>query len=245
MAKTTFEGNDLFRGLWPHLCWENPRKQADKWNERMLVIPRTENYPDPSIRAIGVGGAITGARHDVHIKDDLVTEEAANSEVVMEGAIRWHVNSRALFDDPDKSVEFVIGTRWAVHDLYSYIMQNDPTVSYVIRSIIEDGCTIYPEAFTLETVARLRKEFGIMFPLLYMNNVGDPDLIDFPEDDLRFFALQDDVCYYDEDNRDSTMALAHAALSAKVLFPRGRPLDAAAWEDLASAQDTYFRHRGV
>lgn len=244
VAKTTFEGNDLFRGLWPHLVWENPRKQADKWNENMLVIPRLENYPDPSIRAIGVGGAITGARHDVHIKDDLVTEEAANSEVVMDGAIRWHVNSRALFDDPDKSVEFVIGTRWAVHDLYSYIMQNDPTVSYLIRSIIEDGKTIYPEAFSMETVDRLRKEFGIMFALLYMNNIGDPDLVDFTEEELRFFALTDGICSYDEDIRDTTMEKHREAMSAAVVFPRGRMLDEEALDELGSMRDVYFRFRG-
>lgn len=243
VLKQVMESNDLFRGLWPGHVWDKPRRDADKWNERMLVIPRNENYPDPSLRAIGVGGAITGARHDVQIKDDLVTEEAANSEIVMEGAIRWHRNSRALFDDPDRTLEFIIGTRWAVHDLYSYVIENDPTVGSLVRSIVEDGKTIYPEAFTLDTVERLRHEFGIMFPLLYMNNVGDPDLIDFTEEELRFFMMVDGMCEYEDDLRDASLEKRRDA--AALHFDRGEVLTAEKMDEMASARDMYFRFRGV
>lgn len=589
VVKNTLESNELFRGLWPHLVWDNPRKEADKWNEKMLVLPRNENYPDPTYRAIGVGGAITGARHDVHIKDDLVTEEAANSEVVMQGAIRWHTNSRALFDDQDKSLEFLIGclpadtqitmrdgtkrsicdvvvgdsvwspsadgsfecrkveavipqgyaetwiigtnsgeieatgnhpflvskgkcklewvradqlqagdlvvgqkstvrgvsvfdedfvwlmgmmwgdgwvnsrerrgyvcfspgvdeeqnqrvltllkkyvsankwtltkggyyrcdtvggaqklvdlglcagakkkripdwvyqeglenrraflqgfiaadgswvsnesyrveicnkelledlvhlaklcgvrpgqvltrerwsqppnspepfrsvsyscsfnfgavgrvefsgsrnltgwknvgrdtrmdknlrfvriekitkrsiqvpvwdltvegnpafmanglavhnTRWAVQDLYSYVIENDPTVSTVVRSIVEDGKPIYPEAFTAETVERLRKEFGVMFALLYMNNVGDPDLIDFSEEELRFFSLVGNNCIFDEDVRDAQVEGLNEMMAARGDFhiERGERLTSKVLEEMA-AQDGYWRTR--
>ena len=114
----------------------------------------------------------------------MISEEAANSEVVMQTAIDWHTNSRALFDDPDKSLEFIIGTRWAVHDLYSHIEETDPTVDMEVRSIVEDGRPIWPEAFTMETVARLRTEFRTMFPLLFMNSAADPMLVDFPEEDI-------------------------------------------------------------
>jgi hypothetical protein len=247
VIRSVLESNDLFRGLWPGHVWDNPRKDADKWNEKMLVIPRNENYPDPSIRAIGVGGAITGARHDVHIKDDLVSEEAANSEVTMQNVINWHVNSRALVDDPDKSLEFVIGTRWAVHDLYSYIMQNDPTVSYLIRSIVEDGKTIYPEAFGTDTVERLRKEFGIMFALLYMNNIGDPDLVDFTEEDLRFFCLVGDMCEFEGDGRDTTLeglgVDRENGLGEWIGGLRGERLDEDVLERFGAARDAYFRWR--
>jgi len=163
--------------------------------------------------------------------------------VVMDGAIRWHVNTRAMFDDPDKSLEFVIGTRWAVHDLYSYIMQNDPTVSTLIRSIVENGKTIYPEAFTLETVARLRKEFGVMFALMFMNNTGDPDLVDFTEEDLRFFSLLDGQCIFDEDLRDHSLEANIRAL--EVHIERGQVLDEDVMAAIGSAQDTYFRFRSV
>jgi hypothetical protein len=243
-VRLIMENNDLFRGLWPEIVWDNPRKQGATWNDHALTLPRNEDYPDPSLRAMGVGGAITGARHDVQIKDDLVAEAAANSEVVMHGAIEWHTNSRALLDDPDRSLEFIIGTRWAVHDLYSHILEVDPSVSTVVRSIVEDGVCIYPEVFTLETVERLKKEFKSMFPLLYMNNVGDPDLIDFPLEDLRLFTIRDGVCYYNGDLRDTTMENAMVNQGIDYILPPGSRFDNDAQAGLAERlRDQHLRFR--
>lgn len=209
VMRNVMESNDLFRGFWPHLCWERPQRDAEKWNEIALVLPRSTDYPDPSLRAIGVGGAIVGARHDVHIKDDLVGEAAANSAVEMSSVIRWHTNSRALFDDPNKSLEFIIGTRWAVHDLYSTVMNDDVSVEYLVRSIVEDSVPIYPEVFDLPSIERLEREFGVMFPLLYMNNIGHPDIVDFRIEDLRFYTLSDGNLTYDMDPRDAILEAAY------------------------------------
>ena len=240
VMRNVLESNELFRGFWPQLCWEKPSRDADKWNEVALVLPRNIDYPDPSIRAIGVGGAIVGARHDVHIKDDLVGEAAANSEVEMANVIRWHVNSRALFDDPNKSLEFIIGTRWAVNDLYSVIMNEDPSVDYVVRSIVEDGATIYPEVFSLSDVQRLEREFGTMFPLLYMNNIGHPDLVDFNEADLRFFDLDQGVLFYEDDPRDEILEERFGQPSP-ITIERGERLD---FDKLSRRKQWYLRRYG-
>ena len=189
-----------------------------------------------------MGGTITGARLDVEIKDDLVSEEAANSVTVMDKTISWHVNSRALFDDPDRSLEFIIGTRWAVRDLYSYVIQTDPTVARVIRSIVEDGETIYPEAFTLETVERLKVEFGVMFHLLYMNNISDPDLVDFPEDMLRMFDMQADLLLFDETLIDKELEQRYGEIQKPFVLERGTPLTPDVY-DRMSMREEYFRAR--
>lgn len=90
-----WETNPMLR-LWPHRCWENPRRQSRKWNEDEMILPRDTDYADPSLRVIGVDGAITGAHCKVLIKDDLISLAAANSQTVMQAAIDWHVASRAL-----------------------------------------------------------------------------------------------------------------------------------------------------
>jgi len=143
----------------------------------------------------------------------LTTLEAANSEVVMQDAIDWHKASRALFDDPDKGLEFMLGTKWAIHDLYSSIEADDPTVSIVKRSVVEldkngDMKPIFPEMFSLATIERLKKEFGVLFPLLYMNSVLDPALVDFDEADLRLYRMVDDTLIFEEDHRDAKLAEA-------------------------------------
>ena len=264
VIQAAFEGNRLLRALWPQCCWENPRKEAPKWNKIEIVLPRTLDYPDPTIQAIGVGGAITGARHDVHIKDDLVSFEAANSVVVMETAIAWHLASRALLDN-DNSLEFIIGTRWAVHDLYDVIINGgivdgekfdkDPTVDVVVRSIVEDGKVIYPEKFAVQTtpgkisVTSLMKEHGTMFPLLYMNSAADPSLVDFDMDEVRGFAFKDGEIVFDEDERDvviSERANATHNVKPDTQNLRGMPLNKDTHDIVFARQSMMMRpQRGV
>ncbi len=197
---TAFESNTVLRALWPEVIWENLRRHSKKWNDKEIILPRETEYPDPSVFAIGVGGAITGARPNVIIKDDLISLEAANSDVVMATAIEWHKASRALMDEYEKdtgqeSLEFIIGTRWAAYDLYSFIMHGgdetpaDATMDIDIRAIIEDGKTIWPERFNEERIAQLRREHGSMFYLLYMNTAADASLTDFNLQILRPFTF--------------------------------------------------------
>lgn len=201
--------NEVLRGLWPHVVWDNPRRQAPKWNDAEMIIPRSAEFPDPSIRAVGVEAAITGAHPNVIIKDDLTTEAAANSPLVMQTAIDWHRNSRALMSNPERDLEFITGTRWAVADLLEHIMEKDPTVAVNTqwRSMVEDGRILYPENFGGDgAVERLQREHGVMFPLLYMNSVASSDLVDFDVADLRFYDVRGESVWFSEDDRDAELS---------------------------------------
>lgn len=196
VIQSVWEGNQLFRTLWPEVCWERPKSESKKWNNFEMIVPREYSWPDSTVRAIGVGGAIAGARPTVLIKDDLISLEAANSEVVMQTAIEWHITSRALMEEYEKdtgmeALEFVIGTRWAVFDLYQYVIDNDPTVEAIVRSIIEEERPIWPERFDDKRVDQLKREFGSMFWLLYMNSAANPELTDFDIDKIRDFTIID------------------------------------------------------
>lgn len=224
VVQAIFEENKAFRGLWPHRTYQNPKREAKKWNENESIIPRDTPFPDPSIRAIGVGGAITGSRPNVEIKDDLVSIEARNSEITMQRAIEWHVASRALLDEYSTesglhSLEFIAGTRWAVWDLYQYIMDNDPTVEVnsEFKAIVQGGCTIWPEKFSLHTIRNdkgevlkegvddLRKHYGSLFPLLYMNDANDPSLVDFDMELVRYYTLAEGNFVFPDDTRDTLL----------------------------------------
>jgi len=58
------------------------------------------------------------------------------------------------------TLEFIIGTRWAVADLYEYILTNDPTVEWIVRSIVEDQKPIWPEAFIAKPTVLSPFSFG-------------------------------------------------------------------------------------
>lgn len=214
VIETSFEENKLVRAFWPHRVWHGRAKSESKmWNNQGMIIPRKTEWPDPTIRAVGVGGAVTGSRPNVLIKDDLTTFAAANSETVMDEAIEWHKASRALLDKYEiesglQSLEFIPMTRWAVYDLASYIMDNDPSVEVSppeYRKIINDGKILWPEKYSLEDIDQLRNEHGSNFYLLYLNSAADPELTDFDMELVRSFILQGGMIMFDEDERDGVL----------------------------------------
>lgn len=241
-----WESNQLLRGLWPHRAWDNPRRQSKKWNEDEMILPRETDYADPSLRVIGVDGAITGAHCKVMIKDDLISLAAANSQTVMQSAIDWHIASRALLAPYEENgLEFIIGTRWAVSDLYSHIAEHDPSVDGITRAIVEHGKSIWPEQFPPHVIDQLRRDHGVRFYLFYMNNAENPELVDFSRDQLRWYSLRDGeyVCF-DEDERDAALAQAHAPRPAEQGTShryRGRRLTPDTQREVFSGRTEYLR----
>jgi hypothetical protein len=252
-----FTSNMVLRALWPHRCYESERQAktvAGKWNAQEIIIPRTEAWPDASVFAVGVGVEIAGARPNVMIKDDLIGREAANSEAMMRDAIDWHRASRALMDEYEKdtgieSLEFIIGTRWAVFDLYSYVLQGDGdtgpdfSVEALTRKIVEKDeetgklNSIWPERFPAERIDQLRREFGSMFYLLYMNEASDPNLVDFDITKVRKFKLSGaagNEILFDGEERDTFLEERYKSKPEdyeEVKKPiQGIPLTADTWD---------------
>jgi hypothetical protein len=200
-----FQGTKLLRALWPHRMWTDVGREAPKWSAEAFQVKRTKEYPEASVEALGVGGAVTGRHYDVLVKDDIATMKAANSRLVMEDTIEWNKATRALMDDPDKSLEFMLGTRWAPGDVWRTIQQDDPTVQVMCRAILEDGKPIFPEMFSLETIERLRREEGTLFPLMRMNTDCDPSLSDFDMGLVRSVQIEGTDLVFAEDSRDAAL----------------------------------------
>lgn len=225
VVKAALENNVLLRALWPHVCWDNPRKQAPRWSETAIIVPRDTEFPESTIVAIGVGGAITGYHPNMLIKDDLTTERAANEPPTMQKAIEWHLDSRALFEDPEKNIEFITGTRWAAYDLPGFIQENDKTVEVnkEWRQVVNaDGKVIYPWKYGYPgAVEQLQKEHGVKFSLLYMNEVSGEGLTDFLLSDLREYELRGTTLHFDEDERDIMLGQSMNAPEAEAKLARG------------------------
>lgn len=210
--------NMLLRALWPHTVWENPKRQSKKWNDTEMIVPRKREWPDPTIRATGVGGAVTGIHPPCIIEDDIATEAAANSMTIMQMAIRWRENIRAVLaaqgTDP---LEFTSTTKWAVQDVVSHA-EADPTVEVNTewREVVSGGVPIYPKNSRGDLtdfgkpggIQQLMDQHGSMFWLLYMNTVSDSALVDFSAGDLREYELRGGNVWLTEDDRDASLAKA-------------------------------------
>lgn len=257
VVRAAFVRNSLLRALWPQRCWEgNPKRHGAMWSDWAMELPRETDWPDPSIRAIGVDGAITGSRPNVLIKDDLVSLKAANSEAEMESAIEWHKASRALLEEYEKesglfSLETIIGTRWSVHDLYSYIVKEDPTVEQIdkrFHRIITDGKILWPERITEKFIEQKMREYGSLYYLLYLNSAADPNLIDFDMELIRTFALSKGEIRFNEDQRDAYLIeklKGKEHVEEQRSAPRGIPFNSGTYDTIVGSKGrgAYFRFK--
>lgn len=257
VIKSTWTDNKVFRAFWPERVWDNERQSA-QWNNEGIIIPRKNEWPDPTIRAVGVGAAVTGSRPNVMIKDDLTTFAAANSETIMQEAIDWHKASRALLDKYEvesglQSLEFIAMTRWAVYDLAQEIIDNDPSVEVNeerFHRIIFDGKILWPEKYTEKDIEQLRHEHGRNFYLLYLNSAANPELTDFDINLVRDFKLIDGVLIFEEDERDELLkkrlvkkAISGMQVAPPVKIERGMTLNSVLMKRMAEASGGY-RARG-
>lgn len=171
IIKHHIESNELFRWVFPELV----PGSKDKWTETEITVPRTNDVKEPSIGCIGVGGTAVGLHFRCIIKDDLVNEDHIISMEQMQKVIDWHKYSTSLLVHPSKDRECVTGTRWAFYDVYSHIMDHEPSFKVLKRSVLENGEPIFPEEFSVETIQEIADRQGpYIFSCQYMNEPVDP-----------------------------------------------------------------------
>lgn len=78
---------------------------------------------EATITTAGIERALTGGHYDIIIHDDLVEENNINTKEQIHKVIRFYQNSLDLVDPGGQIL--VVGTRWAMSDLYGWIMENE------------------------------------------------------------------------------------------------------------------------
>lgn len=185
--KSLVTTNPIFRTLYNEYVPKDTRKV--RWSSSELDFPRQGHYPEPTVSALGMTSALT-SRHYTHICiDDPISEEAAKSEKVMHDAITRIDKVISLMVKPEEDTFDLIGTPWALHDVYSYFQNAyGDKMARFIRGAIENGEPIFPELISLDTLAQARANMGeYMFSCLYMCNPRNVDIQDFNVADLRFW----------------------------------------------------------
>lgn len=182
------ESNRVFRALYSSIIPKDT-KVSKQWNNKELRFKRDWIGPEPTIDTMGMTGAVT-SRHFTHIAiDDPISEDAVKSDLVMKDAINRITKVMTLMVDPSTDTFDLVGTRWAFADIYRHFMRlYKGKMALFIRGAIEDGVPIWPERFSLETLAQMRADLGeYMFSCLMMNNPRNTDVQDFNVQDLRFW----------------------------------------------------------
>lgn len=214
------EGNRVFRALYSDVIPKDYRKV--RWNDSELDFIRKGHYPEPTIDSIGMTGAFT-SRHYTHITiDDPISEEAVKSELVMHDVMNRLSGFLSLLVDPSKDTIWLIGTRWALFDVYSkWIGDFGDKLGIIARGAIEYGDPIWPERFSLETLALKRKLMGeYKFSCLMMNRPRNSEIQDLNIEDIRDWKWKGDeehlILHDNEGKEVREVALGQLDITATV-----------------------------
>lgn len=154
-----FENNELLGLLFPGIIPDKFSGPGVKWSATRgaSLVPRA-GKKDPSFLAAGINTAVT-SKHFSRLKlDDLVGFEANKSPAALQYAISWVKNITPLTMGPDDTVIDFVGTRWALNDLYAFIIElYGQSLSMFRRGMTENGIAIWPEKFSPETITQLMK----------------------------------------------------------------------------------------
>jgi predicted phage terminase large subunit-like protein len=193
LVRAKWERCEMLRWLFPELV---PDPQRFKWTDASACISRTKDWPESTYEAIGAGGTAVSRHYDVIIEDDLVNEDHLINKEQMDKVIDWHQYKEALFVNPAKGNNPLIGTRWAHYDLIQWAMDNELDRVRYVRSSRENGTPIFPEEYTIQELDRLLSVMGTYkFSCQYLNDPTADTGRKFEEKWLRYFENYPDGPY--------------------------------------------------
>jgi predicted phage terminase large subunit-like protein len=207
-----FETNRVLRALYSKHIPKDFKKVA--WNSKELELVRDVKEGVKTIEAMGMTGALT-SHHYTHLQiDDPISEEAAKSDAVMHDAISRIDKVFSLMVKPELDTVNIVGTRWGLHDVYSYFLRKlGHRFKVFARAAVKDGVPIFPELISLETLGDIRSTIGeYAYSCLYMNNPRDIATQNFNVDDLRFWRWSTDeesIVLYDREGKISDEVYLH------------------------------------
>ncbi len=138
LVRTDLEENPRIARDWQAPEAGGPfRGRRLSWTDSMFYVRRAIPLRDPTVEAVGVGGAITGGRFDLIVVDDPVDDENVHTRARREKLRAWFYGTvLPLLDDHGRIV--VIGTRKNAADLYA-ALEADDTFAFVKDGAFVDG----------------------------------------------------------------------------------------------------------
>ncbi len=133
--------------------------RGDKWLTNMIYCKRTRPRTDPSLEAVGVGGAITGGAYDGILIDDPCSKENTKTAHLRKLMNIWFDNTVISLLD-EGGIAMVIGTRKHHQDLYYHLMQNPSWKVIKREAYLKDGSPMFPGKWTAAMLEEIRQAMG-------------------------------------------------------------------------------------
>jgi hypothetical protein len=210
---SNFTENDLHKWLYPEF------KKVNRTGDELILENRTKRRVEPNLRPITAGGATAGIHVDLFNADDIVGEDMLNGDrsagADMYKMTNWlHSNLRTLVVSWASSRVVVVGTRYSLDDPYERIMQHSVVqygywdeVDYAAdeqgdwetyyRPAVQNDTSIFPEAYTVESLAVMAETDPWLKATQYDNNPLVAGISDFAE-----YKPGDCVLDYEPEQKD-------------------------------------------
>ncbi len=130
------------------------------------------------LRAVGVGGGVTGRGADLIIVDDPVkSREEANSQAYRDRVWDWYRDDLFTRQEPGAAIILIL-TRWHMDDLAGRILESADGSEWTIVTLPAlaepndplgrgEGNALWPERYDEDDLARIRATLGSSFEALY------------------------------------------------------------------------------
>jgi len=94
------------------------------WQQRRIYVKRKRRGKDPTVEAVGVGGAITGGHFDLIILDDIEDDENTRTDDRLRGIVEWFTGTIMQLREPHTKI-IVVGTlKTNKQDVYNIVLQS-------------------------------------------------------------------------------------------------------------------------
>lgn len=141
-----------------------PTERLQRMNQSELELPRDEYWAEPTFDTMGVGARSQGRHYDWIKLDDIYGDKARDSKAIREATIQWFDNIQSFLVSLTESHIDLIGTRYAIDDVYGHAIKvyDDSLIKYIRRIEEYDKKTdslviTFPEKFTPESIRILKK----------------------------------------------------------------------------------------
>lgn len=115
---------------------ERAGRREGAWQQRRIYVKRKRRGKDPTIEAVGVGGAITGGHFDVIILDDVEDDENTKTAERLRSLGRWFSGTILQLREPHTKTVVVGTLKTAQKDIYNFILDNAAWSCRVVSAIL-------------------------------------------------------------------------------------------------------------
>lgn len=172
-VRDTVEHNETYRAVFPSIRPDYERM----WQQTAWQVGRDNRArPDPTFFASGVGGPILGARAELIVVDDPLSEEDARSAAKRQFLKDWTKRTLLPRLMPGGRI-VVILTRWCRDDLAEELMK--PELGFVVLHMpslgywdgdLREGQALWPQRFSQAFLLKTRAEDPRAFETVYQGN---------------------------------------------------------------------------